>query len=69
MACADFVHVLGFEFSTTEEHHFKHILDLARQTTKSYKPPGHEKVRGSFLNANYDAHKKRATNQMQDQAE
>eukprot|EP00957_Ditylum_brightwellii_P117239 8941376-Ditylum_brightwellii.AAC.1 len=69
MACADFVHALGLAFSTTEEHHFKRILDLAGQAPKLYKPPGHEKVRGSLLNANYDAHEKRATKQMQDQAE
>eukprot|EP00957_Ditylum_brightwellii_P186658 14211975-Ditylum_brightwellii.AAC.1 len=69
IACAYFIHALGLTFSTTEEHCFKHILDLTRQALKSYKPPGCEKVRGSLLNANYDAHKKRATKQMQDQAE
>jgi len=54
MACAAVTHALGTPFNFWDDPLVLFACDRIRETTKSWKPPGREAVRGELLLLNYN---------------
>jgi len=59
MAIADLIHSCGLSFSLASHHKFQRVLSHAKNASKTFTPPGRNKVGGELLELNYQVYKKR----------
>lgn len=69
MAIADLIHSCGLPFSLASHHKFQRVLQLAKNVSKKYIPPGRNKVAGELLDMNYQLYKKQMSEKLLKEAD